>query len=64
VSGKAKVQPSFLAARMSIVRAHMGLLNRSGDPARVRKFAVELREVFAQNHDSPTAQQDLTKIFG
>jgi len=61
VSGKAKVRPSFLAARLLIVRAR---LESSGDPARVGKFATEIRELFAQNPDSPAVQQDLKMIFG
>jgi hypothetical protein len=61
---KSEVQPTFLAARMLIVRAHMGLLRSKGAPADVQKFAAELRELFAQNTGSPSAQQDLTKIFG
>lgn len=64
VSGKAKVQPSFLAARLLIVRANMALLQASGDAASLRKFAAELRELFAQNPDSPAVQKDLAKIFG
>ncbi len=61
VTGKANVKPSFLAARLLLVRAR---LESNGNPACVGKLATELRELFAQNPDSPAVQHDLKMIFG
>ena len=64
VTGKSPHQPVFLAARMFIVRASMELRNSGGKPETVRKCAEQLRELFAQNAECGSVQQDLAKLFG
>ena len=64
LTGKSQHQPSFLAARMLVVRARMDVLKTGSRPEAVRRYATELRELFAQNADCRSAQQDLAKIFG
>ena len=64
LTGKNTHQPAFLAARMLVVRSRMELVKSGDKPETVRKYAAELRELFAQNADSPSVQQDLAKIFG
>ncbi len=64
LTGKSQHQPAFLAARMLLVRARMEVLKTGSQPETVRKYAAELRDLFAQNADCRSAQQDLAKIFG
>ena len=63
LTGKGKCEPSFLAARMLIVRCRMELVKGQA-PDKVKKFATELRELYASNADCASVQQDLPKIFG
>ncbi len=62
LTGKAKCEPSFLAARMLIVRCRMELVKNAA-PEKLRKYASELRELYAGNADCSSVQQDLPKIF-
>lgn len=63
MTGKVPYQPSFLAARMFVVRVRMALARSGAQPDAVRKHAGELRELFAQNADCRSVQQDLARIF-
>jgi hypothetical protein len=63
LAGKARCEPTFLAARMLIVRCRMELVKGSG-PDKAKKFVAELRELYASNADCASAQQDLARIFG
>lgn len=63
LTGKNRYQPSFLAARMLVVRSRMELVKTGNRPETIRKYAIELRELFAQNAESPSVQQDLPRIF-
>ena len=63
VLGKARGEPSFLAARMFIVRSRLDLGKSNNNPDKVRKYASELREIFAQNAECQSVQQDLAKLF-
>ncbi len=62
VTGKRAFEPSFVAARMLIVRCRMQLL-RSKSDADAMRFAAELREVYASNADCPSASRDLAALF-
>lgn len=62
VSGKRAFEPSFVAARMLIVRCRMQLM-RSRSDADASRFAAELREVYAANSDCPSASRDLAALF-
>lgn len=61
VRGRQNYQFEFLGARIL-----QGTLRRrlAKDPALLEKCAAELREIYAQNADLPSAQADLKKIFG
>ena len=63
LTGKARGEPSFLAARMFIVRSRLELGKSNNNPEKLRKLAAELREVFAQNAECQSVQQDLSKLF-
>lgn len=63
VTGKAKFEPAFLAARMFIVRVRMEVLKPGVSPELIRKHATGLRELLAQNAECASVQQDLAKIF-
>ncbi len=63
VTGKSGHQPAFLAARILLMRSRMTLANATNQSEAVRKCTAELRELFAQNADCPSVQQDLAKIF-
>jgi hypothetical protein len=63
LTGKAKCEPTFLAARMLIVRCRMELV-KGPAPEKVKKYVTELRELYASNADCASVQQDLPKIFG
>jgi hypothetical protein len=64
VRGKVQFKPSFLAARMFIASARMEVGKRGANPELIRKYAAGLRELFAENADGSSVQQDLAKIFG
>jgi len=64
VTGKTQIQFSFLGARMFMVRAQLELRNGGGTPEMTRKCAEQLRQLFAQNAECNSVQQDLAKIFG
>ncbi len=61
VCGKQQFQFEFLGAKIL-----QGTLKRklAKDPSILEKCATELRELFAQNADLPSAKKDLEKIFG
>ncbi len=63
LTGKARGEPTFLAARMFIVRSRLELGKSNNNPEKLRKFAAELREIFAQNAECNSVQQDLAKLF-
>jgi hypothetical protein len=64
VTGKIQFQATFLAARMLMVRTQMELKKAGDKPDAVRKCAEQLRQLFAQNAECGTVQQDLAKLFG
>ncbi len=63
ITGRTKIEFEFLAARIL-----QGNLSRAfaKDPSneRLEKCASDLRELFAQNADLPSARKDLCKILG
>jgi len=63
ITGKMKIEFEFLAARIL-----QGNLSRTfaKDPSaeRLKKCANDLRELFVQNADLPSARKDLQKILG
>ncbi len=63
VTGKVKFEPSFLAARMFIVRVRMEVGKAGAKPELIRKHATGLRDLFAQNADCASVQQDVAKVF-
>ena len=63
VTGKVKFEPSFLAARMFIVRVRMEVGKAGAKPELIRKHATGLRDLLAQNADCASVQQDIAKIF-
>jgi hypothetical protein len=64
LTGKKAYQPVFLAARMLIVRCRMELVRAKDNPGKVAQLAAELRELYAKNAASSSANQDLTSLFG
>jgi hypothetical protein len=64
LNGKSAHQPAFLAARMLIVRCRMELVREKDSPTSLAKFAGELRELYAKNATTTSANQDLTALFG
>ncbi len=61
VCGRVIIQFEFLGAKIL-----QGTLRRKlvKDPALLERCAADLRELFAENSDLPSAQNDLKKIFG
>jgi len=63
ITGKKKIEFEFLAARIL-----QGNLSRTfaKDPSaeRLEKCANDLRELYTQNADLPSAHRDLQKILG
>lgn len=63
VAGKVSVDFEFLAAK--ILRSTLARsFAKDPSPARLRKCAEDLREIFMQNADLTSVQKDLHKIFG
>jgi hypothetical protein len=62
VAGRKKPALAYLAAKIFIGRKSVQL--QGAAPEAVRAAAVELRELFAQNAECRSVQQDLQTIFG
>ena len=63
LTGKSRHEPAFLAARMFIVRSRLELGKVNNAPDKIKKLATDLRELFAQNAECPSVQQDMAKLF-
>jgi predicted regulator of Ras-like GTPase activity (Roadblock/LC7/MglB family) len=63
VTGKVQFKPSFLAARMFLASARLEVGKSGANPELIRKYAAGLRDMFAENADSPSVRQDLAKVF-
>ena len=63
VSGKMNIEFEFLAARIlqcALVRS----FHQQPSPRRLDRCARELRELFLQNLNLPSARNDLDKVLG
>jgi hypothetical protein len=49
---------------MLIVRCRMELLRAKDNPGKITQLAAELRELYAKNSTTSSANQDLTSLFG
>ena len=63
ISGKKNIEFEFLAAKILL-----GTLTRNfrknPQPEKLEQCALELRELFLQNTDLPSARNDLKKVLG
>jgi hypothetical protein len=57
-------QPTFVAARLFLIRARLEVKGSGNSLRTISKCAAELRELYAKNTASPTAQKDLSTLFG
>ena len=55
--------PAFMGARMLIVRCRMALVKNNNNPDKLHKYAAQLRELYVNNADSPSANQDLATLL-
>jgi hypothetical protein len=63
ITGKVKLDFEFLAAKIlqsTLTRSFA----KDPTPEKLDKCAKDLRELYSQNSDLPSAQKDLKKIFG
>ncbi|MCM2278305.1 MAG: hypothetical protein NDJ89_09540 [Oligoflexia bacterium] len=63
VTGKAKYQFEFLAAKIFLARVGMDIA-RDSSPANVQNLSNELRDLFEKNAQLGSVKKDLQKIFG
>ena len=63
VSGEARPQFEFLAAKILLGRISIGLA-RDKSPAAIDKGIQDLRALFEKHALMPAAQRDIAKIFG
>jgi hypothetical protein len=63
VSGKARYQLEFLAAKILLGRLMLKVKN-DPSPTMMNTCVQELHNLFAQNADLPNVQNDLKQIFG
>jgi hypothetical protein len=64
LNSKSAFQPSFLAARMLIVRYRMEMVKTNHHPSRLEEAVARLRELYAESMGSTSADQDLARLFG
>lgn len=65
LTGRLAYQPSFLGARVLVMRFRVNTNGgKKGDAETTRVYVEELRELFQQNREVPSVQQDLSKLFG
>jgi hypothetical protein len=63
LTGRLSYQPTFLGARVLVMRFRVNTAGKA-NPDTMRVYADELRQLYEQNRESPSARQDLAKIFG
>jgi len=63
VSGKLNIEFEFLAARI-LQSALVRSFHQAPSPMRLDRCAHELRELFLQNLNLPSARNDLGKVLG
>ena len=63
LTGKLSYQPTFLGARVLVMRFRVNSAAKA-DTEAIRAFSAELRQLYEQNRESPSVRQDLAKIFG
>ncbi|HKI50722.1 MAG TPA: hypothetical protein VJ995_01485 [Geothermobacteraceae bacterium] len=63
VSGKMNIEFEFLAARI-LQSALVRSFHQQPSPMRLDRCARELRELFLQNLNLPSARNDLDKVLG
>jgi len=61
--GRAALEPTFLAARLFIVRSRLELAEAGDSPEVLRKLVTGLREVYRLNATSPNARLDVATLF-
>jgi len=63
ITGKTRIEFEFLAAR--ILQGNLSrTFAKNPSTERLEKCAKDLRELFVQNADLPSARKDLQKILG
>ena len=63
IEGNAPIEPTFLAAKMFIVRSRVELASSGHSTDVLRKVTFDLRELYLQNTASPSARRDLAALF-
>jgi hypothetical protein len=61
--GRAALEPTFLAARLFIVRSRLELVEAGDSPEVLRKLVTGLREVYRLNAASPSARLHVATLF-